>query len=145
MQRTAPLATGLVALLALAACQVRVPFSTAPDRAHYTRFEHLSGTLLYRERIALPPDAVATVRLVEVGGEQIAIARTASQGRQVPLPFTLDYDPARIVAGRRYALHAAIADSRGRPLWTEAAPFPLSFVGEPIAIRLVAAGAAATP
>jgi putative lipoprotein len=143
MRHTLLLAAALGALSALAACQIRVPFNTAPDRTHNTRFEQLRGTLTYRQRIALPPDAVATVRLVEIGGEQIAIARTASQGRQVPLPFTLDYDPARIVAGRRYALHAAIADSQGRPLWTEAAPFPLSFVGEPIAIRLVAA--AATP
>lgn len=139
MRRTIIIATALGALLALAACQISVPFNTAPSRVHNTHFEQLSGTLAYRQRIALPPDAIATIRLVETGGEQIAIARIPIEGRQVPLPFTLDYDPARIIAGHHYALHAQIADATGMVLWTTADPFALSFAGEPIAIHLVPA------
>ena len=135
------IAAASTAMLALTACQIRVPFSTAPSRAENSSFEQLSGTLTYRQRIALPPDAVATIRLVEKGNDgQIAIARVASQGRQVPLAFTLDYDPARIVAGRHYALKADIADGTGKVFWRTAEPFTLSFAGEPIALLLVPAG-----
>jgi putative lipoprotein len=139
MRRTILLATALGALFALAACQIRVPFNTAPDRAHNTRFEQLRGTLTYRQRIALPPDAVATIHLDETGGGQIAVTRIAVEGRQVPLPFTLDYDPARIVAGSHYRLSAEITDAAGQPLWRTADPFPLSFAGEPITLMLVPA------
>jgi putative lipoprotein len=133
-------AFGAAALIALAGCQVSVPFNTAPSRAHNSKLVQLAGSVSYRQRIALPDDAVLTMRLRDPDGNVVAIDREATKGRQVPLDFTLDYDPARIVEGRRYELSADIADAAGKPLWTSAAPFPVSFAGEPIAIMLEQAG-----
>ena len=69
----------------------------------------LNGTLSYRLRIAIPPETEATVRLVDVSRADapatvIAETRFKTEGRQVPLPFRLEYDPARIDARMSYAV-----------------------------------------
>ena len=73
------------------------------------------GTVTYRERIALPPTAVITVKLVDVSradapaivlGEQVI----AASGRQVPFAFVIGYDPGLIEASHTYALQARIED-----------------------------------
>jgi putative lipoprotein len=69
----------------------------------------LNGTLTYRQRIAVPPDTEATVRLVDVSRADapatvIAQTRFKTEGRQVPFPFRLEYDPARIDPRMRYAV-----------------------------------------
>jgi putative lipoprotein len=75
----------------------------------------VSGTVTYRERIALPATAVITVKLVDVSradapaivlGEQVI----ASDGRQVPFEFVIGYDPGRIEEGNTYAVQARIED-----------------------------------
>lgn len=90
-------------LLLVSAC---MPAATvAPPTADAVT---LSGTVTYRQRIALPPDAVATVSLQDDAGGTIAETRVPADGRQVPLPFSLQVDRARIVAGADYRLHAKI-------------------------------------
>jgi putative lipoprotein len=73
----------------------------------------VTGTVAYRERIALPPDAVITVQLADVSradapatvlGEQVIKA----DGRQVPFAFAITCDPAKIEAGHTYAVQARI-------------------------------------
>ena len=69
----------------------------------------LNGTLSYRLRIAIPPETEATVRLVDVSRADapatvIAETRFKTDGRQVPLAFRLEYDPARIDPRMRYAV-----------------------------------------
>ena len=73
----------------------------------------VTGTLTYRERIALPPDAVIKVQLVDVSradapaiviGEQV----THAAGKQVPFAFEIQFDPARIEANYSYAVQARI-------------------------------------
>ena len=70
------------------------------------------GTVTYRERIALPPNAIVEVKLVDdTIADTVAqvIAETRVQtGGQVPIPFRLEFDPSRITAGRSYALRARI-------------------------------------
>jgi putative lipoprotein len=74
----------------------------------------LSGTVVYRERMALPPDAVVEVKLVDVSRADApaeVIAQTQLQaGPGVPIPWQLSFDRARILPGRSYALQARIAD-----------------------------------
>jgi len=74
---------------------------------------YVTGTVTYRERIALPPDATITVRLVDVSradapavmlGEQVFQA----QGRQPPFSFSIPYDPAGIDPRMTYAVQARI-------------------------------------
>ncbi|MEX2519201.1 MAG: META domain-containing protein [Paracoccaceae bacterium] len=48
-----------------------------------------TGEAVYRERIALPPDAYLVVETRREDGTLIASARTRADGRQVPLPFSV--------------------------------------------------------
>jgi putative lipoprotein len=69
----------------------------------------LNGTLVYRQRIALPPQTEAVAKLVDVSRADapatvIAETRFKTDGRQVPLPFRLEYDPARIDPRMHYAV-----------------------------------------
>lgn len=51
----------------------------------------VSGTVAFRERIALSPGAIATVKLVDTSGE--VLAATAVEAPGVPTDFTLTADP----------------------------------------------------
>lgn len=83
----------------------------------------ITGSLAYRERIALPPDAVATLRLLDISiadrpAPTVAEQTTATAGRQVPLPFELAVEPESMTPGRRYGLRGTIANRDGLLLWT---------------------------
>lgn len=52
----------------------------------------VTGTVFFRERIALPPGAIATVKLVDGEGE--VLAGTAIESSAVPTEFALSADPA---------------------------------------------------
>ncbi|TPI12033.1 hypothetical protein FJW06_18605 [Mesorhizobium sp. B4-1-3] len=72
----------------------------------------IAGELTYRERIALPPDAVLMVELADVSladapATVIAKRRIAPAG-QVPIKFEIGFDPKAIRKGRTYALQARI-------------------------------------
>lgn len=91
-----------------------------PPRAERVQVLLIKGTMAYRERIALPPDASAVVELCEGSGTEgrvVAEYRAALKGRQVPVAFELSVDRARLAAGARYALRGAIQVA-GRPAWT---------------------------
>ncbi|KKB12840.1 hypothetical protein VE25_05215 [Devosia geojensis] len=104
----------------------------------------ISGTASYRERIALPPDAVLEVQLADVSladapARIIASTRVDPAG-QVPIPFTLTFDPASIEDRATYAVSARI--EVGDDLWfitdTRNALDPLS-VELPVDLMLVRA------
>jgi putative lipoprotein len=72
----------------------------------------IAGEATYRERIALPPDAVLVVELADVSladapATVIAKCRIAPTG-QVPIKFEIGFDPKAIQKGRAYALQAHI-------------------------------------
>lgn len=74
--------------------------------------QSLSGSVTYRERMALPPDAVLTVELRDVSladAPALLLAETViDPAGQVPVAYALDYDDDEILPGHRYALHARI-------------------------------------
>jgi heat shock protein HslJ/uncharacterized lipoprotein YbaY len=79
----------------------------------------IKGELSYRARIALPPDSRAVVALKDVSrpdGPVVAETRFDLSGRQVPIPFELPVDRAKLDDGRRYALRGAIF-AGGKPMW----------------------------
>jgi uncharacterized lipoprotein YbaY len=81
----------------------------------------LEGTATYRERIALPPDAVFEAALQDVSRADapatvIGRVRVDPAG-QPPLRFTIDYDDAAVRLGRRYSVRAAVTH-RDRLLYT---------------------------
>ena len=102
----APLALMLMSCNSQAAQSTRTP--APPDRVGI-----VSGTVSYKERVALPPDAVVEVWIRDVSPLVLVAALIAEttvqpEGRQVPLPFELRYDPNRIVPDHTYAVKAAI-------------------------------------
>jgi uncharacterized lipoprotein YbaY len=73
----------------------------------------VTGTVTYLERIALPPNAVVIVRLVDVSradapGVILAEQQITTGGQQPPFAFTLTYDSARIDPRGTYAVQARI-------------------------------------
>ncbi len=91
-------------------------FSKALSEARVT------GTVTYRQRIALPPDAVVDVWLQDVSranapavllGHQTIVAG----GRQVPFAFEIKYDPSWITANAMVVVRATITVG-GRLMFT---------------------------
>lgn len=73
----------------------------------------LTGTVLYRQRIALPAGSVVEIQLQDVSkadapAEIIASQAITTSGENVPIPFALTYDPATIAERNSYALSARI-------------------------------------
>ncbi|MFZ9681876.1 MAG: YbaY family lipoprotein [Cephaloticoccus sp.] len=72
----------------------------------------MTGTVAFRERLALPAAAVLTVRLLDLtkpDGPAVVLAeRSISNPGQSPLPFTVPYPFGGIVADRRYVIEARI-------------------------------------
>ena len=119
-------------IMSLAAC------ATAPQPATVT----LNGTALYRERIALPADSrlivtISDVSLMDAPSVTIAQTEMKTEGKQVPLAFSLTYDPARIEPRRSYAVSARILDGQGQLAWITDTRNPLPPAGESIELRLV--------
>lgn len=141
--RSILLSVSVAGLLAGCAAPIGPVDSTPPVAAQRVT---LSGTVAYRERIALDPNARVEVTLSDVSradAPSIEIARTefGARGRQVPLPFELTYDRSKIDPRGRYAVSARITGRDGRLMWISNMHNPLPPAGESIALMLVSAGA----
>lgn len=118
--------------------------SPPPDNA----LPSVSGTVTYRERVAMPENAVLTVQLQDVSradapAQIIAEQRTTFAGRQVPLPFELHYDPAKIDPKRTYTVSARITlDNQLRFLNTSA--YLVLTQGNPVKLNILVHSAAAS-
>jgi putative lipoprotein len=112
--------------------------------------ETVTGTAAYRERIALPPDAVLEVSLEDVSRADAPadlIGRaTVDPAGQVPIPFSISYDPARIVTGHRYSVRARIT-RQGELLFTSTSSYPVLTDGAPseVAVALQKVGRPPVP
>ncbi|MFT4251291.1 MAG: YbaY family lipoprotein [Caulobacter sp.] len=92
-----------LALLALAGCAS----TTAPPGA-----AAVTGTVVWRERIMLPPTTKVIVRLQDVSladAPAKVMAEDVIEGvRAPPAAFKLAYDPAQIVPNHRYSVSARV-------------------------------------
>jgi putative lipoprotein len=81
----------------------------------------VTGSVSYRERIALPADAVIHVSLRDVSLMDVVAKliseQTITPQHQVPVTFALEYDPEDIDERMTYAVHATIR-SAGRLIFT---------------------------
>jgi putative lipoprotein len=95
----------------------------------------VTGNASYRERVALLPGAVMRVTLEDVSMADAAatvIAETIIQPeRQVPIPFTLPYDPARIDPSHRYAIRVRIENEQGGAMWATTQHYGVITQGNP--------------
>jgi putative lipoprotein len=97
----------------------------------------IAGTVTYRLRIALTPEAVVQVELRDVSAQDVEAPliakRVIDKPGQVPIAFSLEYDPSLIEPGHTYAVSARITD-RGQ----------LQFVTD-ARVAVLGGAAAATP
>lgn len=96
-----------------------VASTTAPDLEPM----QVTGSLTYRQRVALPADAVVTLSLWEHGlalyvPEPFHSETIELNGRQVPVPFEIDIGNWMETRGAMVRLEARIADAAGTLLWT---------------------------
>jgi putative lipoprotein len=104
----------------------------------------ITGTITYRARIALSPDASIDVRLEDVSiadapAKVVAENTFASLGQQVPIPFQLPYDASAIQPSHRYSLRVQIklgenllfTTTRAYPVLTNGAPSKVNVVVDP--------------
>ncbi|HQK63596.1 MAG TPA: YbaY family lipoprotein [Candidatus Staskawiczbacteria bacterium] len=93
----------------------------------------LTGTVSYREKIALPQgsEIVAQIRDVTSGQPQVvAETKITTQGENVPVPFTISYNPMKISKDRSYDVYATIAVA-GETKWVNIDYTPLLEGGVP--------------
>ncbi|MCW2839209.1 MAG: hypothetical protein JWR55_692 [Aeromicrobium sp.] len=80
----------------------------------------VTGTVYFRERITLPPDAIATIKLVDGEGE--VLAATAIDSAAVPTEFTLVADAAFAADPASLFIWAALRSGAGTWGTTELVP-----------------------
>ncbi|CAN7766845.1 YbaY family lipoprotein [Mesorhizobium sp. LjNodule214] len=109
----------------------------------------LKGEVMYRERIALPPNAVLSVQLADVSLADAPAAiigeRKVAPAGQVPIKFEISFDPQVIRPNMTYALQARITiDDRLMFISdTRHQVDPLSDAPQTIMLKMVAPDAAA--
>lgn len=82
----------------------------------------VSGELVYRQRIALSPDAVVNLRLLDAGhGKVLAEQTIRPEGKQVPIAFSLG-TPENLKAATAPELVATIRDGQGNLRWLADVP-----------------------
>ena len=101
----------------------------------------VTGTVTYRQRIALPPGAVISIKLLDVSRQDAAAQIMSEQiirttGQQVPIPFKLKFDPAKIRVNHSYVVRAEIR-IKGKLAFTTTKSYPVITNNYPIKVDLV--------
>ncbi|CAK1732869.1 putative lipoprotein [Vibrio crassostreae] len=112
MKKALILITSLVSFGLLVGCQATSE-TNASQEVVAENTQVISGTVSYRERIALPENAVVTVTLEDISladapSTVIATQEFTTDGKQVPFAFELSYDNNKIKANHRYNMRASI-------------------------------------
>ncbi len=127
----------LTVLMAAAACQSEPgPSNTTLEVASGRNPDSsVSGTVTYRERLALTPDATLVVELRDVSYADAPaplIARqTISGPGQVPIKFKVEYSREDIDSRSRYSIAAKIVESDGRLAFTNDTAYEVITHGNP--------------
>ena len=136
MTRPMKLITGLLVAVTLTACASTqpVPEPTVNPPAEQTQAAvEVTGSVFYRERIALSPEAVLQVEVVEAGAqagtESIVAQQTYPNPGQVPLRFSVTVPGERFRSEGTYLLRARITD--GTRSFTAAQGIPVLTQGNP--------------
>lgn len=103
----------LFAIMSVVLGAVLVGCQSPNEEVEQVQIQSITGTVAYRERIALPGDALVTVTLQDVSladapAKVIAKHRFETNGAQVPFAFDLAYDSAKIDPRHRYSVSARI-------------------------------------
>jgi putative lipoprotein len=101
----------------------------------------VTGTVGYLQRVALPPGALITVKLVDVSRADAAAIvlgeqQIRAEGKQVPFAFSIPYDRGRIDPRMSYAVQARIEDG-GKLLFISDRHYAVLTRGAPDSVDLV--------
>ncbi|MCI0390454.1 MAG: YbaY family lipoprotein [Acidobacteria bacterium] len=101
----------------------------------------VTGAVTYRPRIALPPQAVLRVELLDVSRADapatvITQQTIETKGKQVPIPFSLSFDPGQIKEGNRYQVQAKIVVGEGVRFINKQA-YPVITQGHPTKVTIL--------
>jgi putative lipoprotein len=96
----------------------------------------VTGTVSYRERIALAPGSLVIVSLEDTSkadaiATMLGEARITIERNQVPISFVIDVEPGRIDPRHRYTVRARILDPQGTLRWTSTRAYPVITGGHP--------------
>lgn len=83
----------------------------------------ISGTIGYRQRIALLPGSVAIITLedlsrADTAATVVAHKRINLDGKQVPIAFDLSLPAAKLLPRHAYSVRAVIIKRNGQKIWT---------------------------
>lgn len=85
------------------------------------QWQTLTGVLVYRERMLLPPGVTGVVVLTDAaryGDESARLGEVDLKDLVAPpMPFAITYDASRLVRGGRYGLRATLYDENGKPFF----------------------------
>jgi uncharacterized lipoprotein YbaY len=108
----------------------------------------VTGTVTYLQRMALPPDSVIEVKLQDVSladapAKTIANQKITLGNRQVPVPFELKFDPAKIDPKHSYSIRATIlvgsqqrfTTTKAYPVITQGSPSHVELILQPVPIE----------
>ena len=100
-------------VLAAVACE-STPASPSPTEPATPSTATVTGTVTYRERIALAPNAVVEVKLIDISRADAPAVTVGEQvienPGQVPIAFEIEYDPSKIDERFTYAVQARIME-----------------------------------
>jgi putative lipoprotein len=104
-------------------------------------FPTIMGTVTYRARMALPPNAAIDVRLEDVSRADapaviVAEKILATNGKQVPIPFQLPYSANDIQPSHRYQVRAQITVA-DELLFVTTNAYPVITGGAPSTVNMV--------
>ena len=116
------------------------PESELPDQEQVT----ITGEVFYRERMALAPGHQLSVKLLDTGPADTYSTvldeyRMTTDGEQVPLPFSIRVNPARLDRLPAPTLRATLRDADGNLVWTTDTVHPVRSAGDSHRLMLVRA------
>ena len=134
MNKSSNVSIILLGALLLSACGPIGPAATKPAGPS-SDAPFVTGTVTYLVRSALPPTAVIEVTLQDISKMDAPAVTLSSQrieanGKQVPFPYALKYDPAQIDAKNTYVVRATIKDG-DQLLFTSTTIIPVITRGAP--------------
>ncbi len=110
--------------------------TTTSGTAEATR---VTGTVSYRERIALAPGSTVIVTLedtskADVLATMLGESRITIERNQVPIPFVIEVETGRIEPRHRYTVRARVLDPQGALRWTSTQAYPVITGGNPSSV-----------
>ena len=112
-----------------------------PPPAAASSFVDIGGSVSYLSRIALPPDAILTIRVVDTAragapARVLVEQRYELNGAQVPIPFSATLDRDLIGKKARLSVNARI-EHRGKLRFVSDKAYPPLKDGQPVPVDII--------